>query len=111
MTDLTSKQCKPCEGGVDPLDLTAAKQLLQNIPEWTLNEDATELSRHFEFRNFFRTMNFVNALAFVANQENHHPDVAFGYNYCTVRFSTHAIQGLSENDFICAAKLDALCAL
>ena len=66
------------------------------------------IRREFAFRDFFRTMSFVNALAHIANLEDHHPDLEVGYNYCRVRFTTHAIRGLSENDFICAAKIDLI---
>ncbi|MGD9387555.1 MAG: 4a-hydroxytetrahydrobiopterin dehydratase, partial [Gammaproteobacteria bacterium] len=69
---------------------------------------ATEIRRDFRFKGFNRTMGFVNAVAWIANSENHHPDLEVGWGHCLVRFSTHAIKGLSENDFICAAKVDAL---
>ena len=106
--DLTDKTCKPCEGGVDPLDRAAAEALLADVPGWTLSEDGKMISRRFEFKGFYRTMAFVNAMAWVVNNENHHPDFSAGYNYCDVGFTTHAIDGLSENDFICAAKVSAL---
>jgi 4a-hydroxytetrahydrobiopterin dehydratase len=70
--------------------------------------DAKSIRRRFEFKGFYKTMGFVNAMAWVANAENHHPDFSTGYNYCDVTFTTHAIDGLSENDFICAAKINAL---
>lgn len=110
MTDeLSSRRCVPCEGGVAPLSRAAADELLQRIDEnWQLSLDATYIQREYRFRDFFRTMSFVNALAHVANVEDHHPDLELGYNYCRVRFTTHAIKGLSENDFICAAKIDLL---
>ena len=83
--------------------------MLQRLDEnWQLDVEAKSLLREFRFKDFFRTMSFVNALAHIANLEDHHPDLEVGYNYCRVRFSTHAIQGLSENDFICAAKIDEL---
>ena len=71
-------------------------------------EDGSCLRREFRFADFYRTMSFVNALAHIANIEDHHPDLDIGYNYCRVRYSTHAIKGLSENDFICAAKIDRI---
>lgn len=108
MTDLTTKSCKPCEGGVEPLNKHEALSMLSDIPGWELNETSTEIHRTYSFRNFFRTMSFVNALAHIANNENHHPDLEVGYNYCRVKFTTHAIDGLSENDFICAAKINHL---
>ena len=106
---LLSKRCVPCEGGTEKLGKDAAKTLLNQLDyRWELNSEGTEIQRQFKFKNFLRTMGFVNAIAWIANQENHHPDLAVGYNYCTVRYSTHAIDGLSENDFICAAKVDSL---
>lgn len=106
--DLTDKHCVPCEGGVDPIDRAAAEALLEDIPGWTLDNDARMIRRRFEFKGFYKTMAFINAMAWVVNRENHHPDFSAGYNYCEVGFTTHAIDGLSENDFICAAKISAL---
>jgi len=106
--DLTDKHCVPCEGGVDAIERNAAEQMLSDIPGWSLSEDSKMISRRFEFKGFFRTMSFINAMAWVVNNENHHPDFSAGYNYCEVGFTTHAIDGLSENDFICAAKVNAL---
>ena len=77
-------------------------------PEWQLADDGKSIAREWKFRNFFRTMSFVNAVAHIANAEDHHPDLEVGYGYCRIRYTTHAIGGLSENDFICAAKIDAL---
>jgi 4a-hydroxytetrahydrobiopterin dehydratase len=109
MTDLAERRCEPCEGGVAPLTRAAADELLLRLdPAWTLDEKAASLSREFSFRDFYRTMSFVNALAHVANTEDHHPDLEIGYGYCRVSFTTHSIGGLSINDFICAAKLDRL---
>jgi 4a-hydroxytetrahydrobiopterin dehydratase len=109
MTDLSARRCVPCEGGIAPLSRAAAEEVLQRLDEaWQLSVDATSIQREYRFRDFFRTMSFVNALAHIANIEDHHPDLELGYNYCRVRFTTHAIQGLSENDFICAAKIDQL---
>lgn len=106
--DLTDKHCVPCEGGVDAIEREAAEQMLVDVPGWSLSDDSKMISRRFEFKGFFRTMSFINAMAWVVNNENHHPDFSAGYNYCEVGFTTHAIDGLSENDFICAAKLNAL---
>jgi 4a-hydroxytetrahydrobiopterin dehydratase len=109
MEDLAQRRCEPCEGGVAPLTRAAADELLLRLdPGWTLDERAASLQREFTFRDFYRTMSFVNAVAHVANIEDHHPDLEVGYNLCRVRYSTHAIGGLSENDFICAAKLDQI---
>ena len=106
--NLTDRHCVPCEGGVEPLDRAAADELLKAIPEWKISEDGKMISRDFEFKGFYKTMSFVNAMAWIANAENHHPDFTTGYKHCEVNFTTHAIAGLSENDFICAAKVDAL---
>ena len=109
MTALTKRSCKPCEGGVKPLKRAEAGKLLTLLSdEWILSKDAKSLHRAFKFRDFFRTMSFVNALAHIANVEDHHPDLAVGYNYCRITYATHNIGGLSENDFICAAKIDQL---
>jgi len=78
--------------------------------DWRLSDDGKSLRRELSFRNFYRTMGFVNALAYIANAEDHHPDLQVGYNYCRVLFTTHEIDGLSVNDFICAAKMDTLLA-
>lgn len=105
---LCDLHCKPCEGGVAPLSPDEARAQMEQIGEWKLAEDSASISRDFSFKGFLSVMNFVNAVAYIANREGHHPDVAFGYNYCRLVFTTHAISGLSQNDFICAAKIDAL---
>lgn len=107
MTDLINKSCTPCEGGTAPLTAAEAKALLQQIPGWELNDNASEIRRTYEFKNYYQTIAFVNALAWVAHREDHHPDIEVGYRRCRVHYSTHAISGLSENDFICAAKINA----
>ena len=109
MNELSEKKCVPCEGGVAPLTRSEAEKLLKKLQlHWQLEEGSSALRREFRFANFYRTMSFVNALAHIANTEDHHPDLEVGYDYCRVRYSTHAIHGLSENDFICAAKIDRL---
>ncbi len=105
-TDLTAATCKPCEGGVDKLDDERISDLLRRVPDWQREGDA--ISRSFRFKDFYQTMAFVNGVAWIANRENHHPDLEVGYDRCKVSFTTHAIDGLSENDFICAAKIDQL---
>jgi 4a-hydroxytetrahydrobiopterin dehydratase len=82
--------------------------LLKQLDGWTLADDAKMISRDYQFKGFYKTMAFVNAIAWIANSENHHPDLEVGYGHCLVKYNTHAIDGLSENDFICAAKIDAL---
>lgn len=108
MDHLNEKKCKPCEGGVLPLNKEEAENLLSQLSEWELNTSVTVIHKTFRFKNFLQTMSFVNAVAWIANQEGHHPDLEVGYNTCKINFTTHAIKGLSENDFICAAKIDTL---
>jgi len=109
MDALKERKCVPCEGGVKPLDAAMATGMQKQLhADWRLVEDGKALARDLRFPDFHRTMSFVNALAHVANIEDHHPDLQVGYNYCRIRYSTHAIGGLSDNDFICAAKADGL---
>ncbi len=104
--DLSQKKCLPCEGGVAPLSEQASKKLLEELVGWELDKQTGAIQKKYSFKNFYRTMSFTNMVAWVANQQNHHPDMKIGYNYCHIYFKTHAIDGLSENDFICAAKID-----
>ncbi len=109
--NLTNKKCVPCEGGVPALGRKAAEQLRQALHgDWVLSADGKWLSRKFLFERYTQTMGFVNALAWIAESEGHHPNLEVNFRDCTVRWSTHAIDGLSENDFICAAKTDRLVA-
>ncbi len=108
MSDLTEKKCVPCEGGTAGLSKPEAEVLMKKLNDWTLNFGAPEITKSLSFKNFHKTMDFVNAVAYIANKENHHPDLCVGFNYCTISLKTHAISGLSENDFIVAAKIDAL---
>lgn len=109
MNHLQEKHCRPCEGGTTPLDAATAESLLEQLhPDWQLCDHSKAIERRFRFANFHETMAFVNAVAWIAHEEDHHPDLEVGYNRCTVRYSTHAIGGLSENDYICAAKVDVL---
>jgi 4a-hydroxytetrahydrobiopterin dehydratase len=104
--DLAQKKCKPCEGGVSPLTPAEIEMLLGQLQGW--QHAGGVITKTFEFKNYYQTMAFVNAVAWMAHREDHHPDLAVGYSRCRVDYSTHAIGGLSENDFICAAKVDAL---
>jgi 4a-hydroxytetrahydrobiopterin dehydratase len=109
MSTLTQKNCVPCEGGVAPLTREQSAQLTKQLhADWQLSDDNTSIKRAFKFKNFYNAMSFVNAVAHIANKEDHHPDLEVGYNYCNIKYNTHAIGGLSENDFICAAKIDVL---
>jgi 4a-hydroxytetrahydrobiopterin dehydratase len=108
-SDLSQRSCEPCEGGVPPLEHDSALQLLKALNnEWIISNDGKWIRREFGFSGFNRTMGFVNAVAWIANTEGHHPDLAVSYRTCVVNYTTHAINGLSENDFICAAKIDRL---
>lgn len=106
-SDLSVKTCSPCEGGTEPLNPLQIGELLPQIPGWTQLADGG-ISRRFTFSNYYQTMAFVNAVAWLAHGEDHHPDLQVGYDHCTVAYITHAIGGLSENDFICAAKVNRL---
>ncbi len=108
MTNLSDKKCVPCEGGVAKMAKTEINNYLKLVPNWNVNADYTIISRKFDFKGYYKTISFVNAIAWLANQENHHPDLEVSYNCCLVKFTTHAINGLSDNDFICAAKVDKL---
>lgn len=106
---LIQGHCVPCEGGLPPLNTTEAKRLMSGLhADWQLLENGKAIVRELSFANFYETMAFVNAVAWIAHREDHHPDLQVGYNQCHVRYSTHAIGGLSQNDFICAARVDAL---
>lgn len=107
-TSLAQRSCKPCEGGIAPLEPEQAARLLVQLDGWALDDNHKTLLREFRFRNYYQTLAFVNAVAWIAHQEDHHPDLEVGYNRCRVSYTTHAIGGLSENDFICAARIDAL---
>jgi len=110
MSDLTQKKCQVCEGGIPALEPAQVAEMLKQVPGWAVSAGGTEISRAWKFRNFHETMEFVNALAWIAHREDHHPDLEVGYSRCLVRYSTHAVGGLTENDFICAAKINALIA-
>lgn len=102
-------KCVPCEGGVEKNSTATNQLLLSRLDDgWSMTEDGNELYREYKFKNFAKTMFFVNAVAHIADQQFHHPDIEFGYNYCKVRYSTHAVSGLTTNDFICAGMIDKL---
>ena len=106
---LREQKCQACEGDVPPLERDQAEQLLASVDDdWALDDEGRSIRRQFKFKNYYHTIAFVNALAWIANREDHHPDLEVSYNRCLVKFSTHSIGGLSQNDFICAAKADAL---
>jgi 4a-hydroxytetrahydrobiopterin dehydratase len=109
MSDLASQHCKACEGGIPPLSPQEANYLLnKSTPQWQLENEGQLIARTFHFKNFYETMAFVNAVAWIAHQEDHHPELIIAYKTCVIQYTTHALNGLSENDFICAAKIDRL---
>ena len=109
MNELLSKKCKACEGGVNPLMGETLKGYLKQVPGWGLDETSRKVIRTWTFRNFAEAMAFLNKVAGVAEAENHHPDISLtGWNKVTLTLSTHVIGGLTENDFIVAAKINTL---
>ena len=101
---LTQKKCIPCEAGTPSLEGAKINELLEEIPSWTLKDG--HLYKKFKFRNFAEAMSFVNKIAEIAEQEQHHPDIAIHYSKVSIELWTHSINGLSENDFILAAKIN-----
>jgi 4a-hydroxytetrahydrobiopterin dehydratase len=108
--ELKEKRCVPCEGGTPPLDLGATKKLLGQIRGWRLAEGGAEaqIAKRFEFADFLAAMAFVDKMAALAEEQGHHPDFCVHYSKVDVTLSTHAVKGLSENDFILASKIDGL---
>ena len=105
---LAQAHCIPRKGSDHKLSEARIRELLPEVPGWELADDGHALTRTFKFEDYYRTISFVNALAHVANREDHHPDLGVHYDKCVVRYSTHDVGGLSENDFICAARADTL---
>ena len=109
MSSLVEKSCTPLEKGTPPLANDEINHLLEKLhPDWQCHLNPPDLKRTLKFKNYYQTIAFVNALAWIAHQDDHHPDLEVSYNRCTIHYSTHSIGGISENDFICAAKIDAL---
>lgn len=109
LQELTRKKCKPCEGGVAPIGATEAKEYLANLPGWELSADGKSISRTYVMRWFMDAIELIQKIAEVAESEDHHPDIHLtGYRRLRIDLMTHAIDGLSENDFILAAKIDSL---
>lgn len=109
MSKLAKKRCEPCEGGVDPLTPDEAQKMMSELSEgWMLIDDAHMLVKEFRFKDFVQAMKFANKVADIAEEEQHHPDLSIGYGNVSVELTTHAIGGLSENDFIVAAKIDEI---
>ncbi len=109
--NLSERSCVPCEGGVPPIPAEEARAMMGALhPDWQLNETASEIRRKMVFKGFAAPLSHANLAAWLAEREGHHPDINFGWGYVELVFTTHAIGGLSENDFICAAKWDRLLA-
>lgn len=106
--DLAKKRCIPCEVGTEPLSREDAKVLLQQTQDWKLSDDAKKIERKFKFKDFNEALAFVNKVGDVAEAEGHHPDISLSWGKVGIELSTHAIKGLSENDFILAAKIDGI---
>lgn len=106
--NLAAKTCLPCKGGVDPLSRADAERYLGEIPGWQLSEDGRRIHREYRFKNFVQAIEFVNKVGALAEQEAHHPEIRFGWGHVQVELWTHKINGLHENDFIVAAKIDRL---
>ncbi len=110
MAGLTSRTCTPCRGGIPPLTAEQASAYLPEVSSWELAENATRIRRTFRFTDYASTVRFVRKITDLAESEGHHPVITFGWGFCTVDLQTKKIKGLHENDFIMAAKIDALAA-
>ncbi len=106
--DLAAKTCVPCRGGIPPMSEEDASRYFGQAPGWTLTHEATRIERTFPCRDFAEALALVNRVGALAEVEGHHPDIRFGWGYCTIELYTHKINGLHENDFIMAAKINAL---
>ena len=111
MNDLTKKKCAPCEGGVLPFDISKIHKYQKKIDGWDILKNEKKifyLYKKYDFKNFLESQNFINKVGEISENEGHHPDISFGWGYVEIKITTHAIEGLSENDFILAAKIDQL---
>ena len=111
MTDLSQKKCKPCEGGISALDISEIHKYQKKIDGWEVKSNEKKiyfLEKEFKFKNFLNSQKFVNEVSKISENEGHHPDILFGWGYAQIKITTHAIEGLSENDFILAAKIDQI---
>ena len=111
MSDLANKKCIPCEGNIPPFNSDEIHKYLKKVDGWDVNSNQDKsffLTKEFSFENFKESQNFVNSVGQIAEEENHHPDISFGWGYCKVKIFTHAIKGLAESDFILAAKIDKI---
>lgn len=108
MSNLISKHCIPCDALTKPFDLEQAQSYLPDVPDWELDDEAKKIKRKFKFKNFAESLAFVNKVGELAESEGHHPDIELGWGYVKIKLTTHAIHGLSENDFILAAKINEI---
>ncbi len=111
MSDLLNKKCMPCEGGVLPFDTSEIHKYQKKVDGWDIAKGEDEiffLSKKFKFENFLKSQDFINEVGKISEEEGHHPDISFGWGYAVIKVTTHAIKGLSENDFILAAKIDRI---
>ena len=108
MENLVTSHCQHYDKGMPPLDEENTAILLSELTDWVLDRDKKSISRCFRFRDYYQTIAFVNATAWISHTEDHHPNLEISYNRCNVTFSTHSVGGLSRNDFICAAKFNAV---
>ena len=110
MSELANKKCIPCEGGIPSFDITEIHKYLKKVDGWDVKENESKnfyLIKEFKFENFLKSQNFINKVGEISEKEGHHPDIAFGWGYARIKILTHAVKGLSENDFILASKIDA----
>lgn len=106
--NLTEQKCVPCEGGVDPMTRSDAEAMLDfHLKGWTISDDTKSISKKYTFKDFKEALDFVNKVGAIAEKEGHHPDIELGWGKVNITLTTHAIGGLSQNDFIIAAKIDA----
>jgi 4a-hydroxytetrahydrobiopterin dehydratase len=111
MEDLLKKKCKPCEGGVIPFDISEIHKYQKKVDGWDIMKNNNEihyLNKKFIFKNFLESQKFINLVSQISEEEGHHPDIKFGWGYAEIQITTHAIKGLSENDFILASKIDVI---
>ena len=111
MDDLSKKKCVACDGKIPPFDTSEIHKYLKRVDGWDVKNDEDNnfyLIKNYKFENFTTSQNFVNKVANIAEEENHHPDISFGWGYCRIKIFTHAIKGLAESDFILAAKIDKI---
>ena len=111
MNDLSKKKCVACDGDIPPFDKSEIHKFLKKVDDWEVKSDGDEsfyLIKYFKFKDFKESQNFVNKVSNLAEEENHHPDIYFGWGYCKIKIFTHAIKGLAESDFILAAKIDKI---